>query len=162
VNSDYRLALDVCKRHADRLVWAMTHLQEKFPLSPDTLETADGVELAILDQFLTRFAKLQDAMGAKLFPAVLELTKEEGNLVVFIDKLNRLEKIGAIPSAENWLLLREMRNIFSHDYPDDPEIQTAILNKAYKLAADLLSTLNQVEKFSEPYAPSSQTWDNAS
>jgi hypothetical protein len=151
VNNDYQIALDICKRHADRLTWAVTRLETKFPFSPDTLKTIDDVELAILDQFLTRFAKLQDAMGAKLFPAILELTKEQGDLVVFIDKLNRLEKIGAIPSAESWLLLREMRNSFSHDYPDDPEIQSAILNKAYNFAGKLLSTLDRVETFSESY-----------
>ena len=75
------------------------------------------MEIAVLDQFSTRFGKLQDAMGAKLFPAVLELTKEQGELKAFIDKLNRLEKIGAIQSADDWLLLREVRNTFSHDYP---------------------------------------------
>ena len=69
-------------------------------------------------------------MGAKLFPAVLELTKELGDLKASIDKLYRLEKIGAIPSADNWLLMREIRNSFSYDYPDDPEIQSSLLNKA--------------------------------
>ncbi len=57
-------------------------------------------------------------MGAKLFPAALEITKEPGDLKAFIDKLYRLEKIGAITSAEDWLLMREARNTFSHDYPD--------------------------------------------
>jgi len=46
----------------------------------------------VLDQFSTRFGKLQDLMGAKLFPGVLELTKEPGELKAFIDKLYRLEK----------------------------------------------------------------------
>ncbi|GAA3535883.1 hypothetical protein [Zobellella aerophila] len=56
-------------------------------------------------------------MGAKLLPGILELTKEQGALATFIDKLNRLEKIGALSSAEQWLELREMRNQFAHDYP---------------------------------------------
>ena len=33
-----------------------------------------------------------------------------------------------------WLQLREMRNQFSHEYPDDPEIQASLLNKAFALA----------------------------
>jgi hypothetical protein len=57
----------------------------------------------VLDQFSTRFGKLQDVIGAKLFPAVLKLTKEPGELKTFIDKVYRLEKIDAIASAEEWL-----------------------------------------------------------
>lgn len=82
---------------------------------------------------------------------MLELTKEQGELPAFLDKLYRLEKMGAISSAELWLLLREMRNEFSHDYPDDPAIQSAILNKAYNLADDLLSVLNKIESFAANY-----------
>lgn len=148
----YAATLDVCKRHADRLTWAMSQLSSKFPLSADALPEFNDTELAVLDQFSTRFAKLQDAMGAKLFPAVLELTKEQGNYSAFLDKLNRLEKIGAIDSADQWLILREMRNEFSHDYPDDSALQAAILNKAYLLASELLAILNKIELFASSYS----------
>ena len=151
MNGNYEAALGVCKRHADRLAWAMTSLRSKFPLTIEGMGKLDDTELAVLDQFSTRFAKLQDAMGAQLFPAVLELTKEQGNLVAFLDKLNRLEKIGVIQSADHWLLLREMRNEFSHDYPDDPAIQSAMLNKAYNLASDLLAVLDRIESFARNY-----------
>ncbi len=143
----YIETLKVCHRHADRLQWAMTELQKQIPFSVESLEGLNGVEIAILDQFSTRFSRLQDVMGLKLFPAVLELTKEQGDLDAFIDKLNRLEKIGAIDSAADWLVLREMRNAFSHEYPDDPEIQAAIINKAFVLADQLIKILNDVEVF---------------
>jgi hypothetical protein len=143
--------LKACKRHADRLQWAMTELQPHLPFSEHTLAQLNDIELAILDQFSTRFGKLQDLMGTKLFPAVLELTKEPGDLKAFIDKLYRLEKIGAIPSADDWLLMREIRNAFSHDYPDDPDLQAEILNKAFELAIQLLDVLNKVVAFIKPY-----------
>ena len=143
--------LKVCQRHADRLQWAMTELQPHLPFSEHTLAQLNDIELAILDQFSTRFGKLQDLMGAKLFPAVLDLTKEPGDLKAFIDKLYRLEKIGAIPSADDWLLMREIRNAFSHDYPDDPDLQAEILNKAFELAIQLLDVLNRVIAFIKPY-----------
>jgi len=147
-------SLDVCERHADRLRWAMGELSRHFPLSPSELGELTDVELAIIDQFIVRFSKLQDAMGAKLFPNVLALTQEHGDLPTFIDKLNKLEKIGAIESASAWLRLREMRNQFAHDYPDDPEIQASLLNKAYAMADDLLGCLAHVKDFSAPYPPS--------
>jgi len=181
----------------------MEHLQPLVPFAAKELAELDDIELAVLDQFSARFSKLQDAMGEKLFPAVLDLTKEPGDLAAFVDKLHRLEKIGAIPSAESWLLLREMRNAFSdevlaklpsmavlqdetgkcdfpvssfstaysrrkwrfipeplgscnfarasHDYPDDPELQSAILNKAYELADELLATLAGIDAFAAHY-----------
>ena len=148
----YAASLDICMRHADRLTWAMSQLSGKFPLSSDVIASLSDTELAVLDQFSTRFAKLQDAMGAKLFPAVLELTKEQGSYPAFLDKLNRLEKIGAIESADQWLTLREMRNEFSHDYPEDPALQAAILNKAYLLASVLLEILHKIASFGSNYA----------
>lgn len=69
MNIAYHAALEVCKRHADRLTWAMTRLRARFPLSESTMRDLDDTELAILNQFSARFSKLQDAMGAKLFPA---------------------------------------------------------------------------------------------
>ncbi|MFI3215528.1 MAG: hypothetical protein QX192_01850 [Methylococcales bacterium] len=142
----------ICDRHADRLNWAMTALQNHFPLSASSLENLSDVDIAILDQFSTRFGKLQDAIGAKLFPAVLEATKEQGDLKAFIDKLNRLEKIGAIHSADDWLLLWEVRNAFSHDSPDDLALQTRVLNQSYRLAGNLLETFNHVKKFAKSYS----------
>jgi hypothetical protein len=147
----YIASLDVCKRHADRLNWAISQLSDKFPLTAVTLLHLSDTELAVLDQFSTRFAKLQDAMGAKLFPAILELTKEPGNYPAFLDKLNQLEKIGAIESAEQWLILREMRNTFSHDYPDDPVLQVSLLNQALGLAGELLVILQKIEVFASGY-----------
>jgi len=143
--------VDICQVHAGRLNWAMTELATKKPFSRDTIQQLSDLDLAIFDQFIARFSKLQDAMEAKLLPSVIELTHEEGELNTFIDKLNRLEKIGAIKSADQWLKLREMRNQFSHDYPDDPEIQASLLNKAFDMAEQLLEALDQVVMFSKKY-----------
>lgn len=143
--------VDICQTHAERLRWAMVQLAQKKPFTAKTLQQLTDTELAVFDQFIVRFSKLQDAMGAKLLPSVIELTHEEGELTTFIDKLNRLEKIGALSSVEQWLKLREMRNQFAHDYPDDPEIQASLLNKAFDLAAQLLATLDHVIVFAAKY-----------
>jgi len=147
----YIETLKICHRHVDRLQWSMKEMYDHVPFSAESLERLTDMEIAILDQFSTRFAKLQDIMGMKLFSAILELTKEQGELDAFVDKLNRLEKIGAIPSVDDWLVLREMRNTFSHEYPDDPEIQAAIINKAFMLAGTLIVILKGVEVFSSRY-----------
>lgn len=153
MNSPIAGIIAICDRHADRLRWAMFALQSHLPFTGQSLAHLSDIDLAVLDQFSTRFGKLQDVMGAKLFPAILELTKEPGDLNAFIDKLHRLEKIGAISSADNWLLMREIRNAFSHDYPDDPELQAAVLNRAFELSNQLLAVLKGAADFIKPYMP---------
>jgi hypothetical protein len=143
--------VDICLVHEARLRWSMLQLAEHKPFTVHNVSRLTDTELAIFDQFIVRFSKLQDVMGAKLLPAVLELTHEEGELSAFIDKLNRLEKIGALNSVEQWLRLREMRNQFSHDYPDDPEIQASLLNKAFDMADYLLDALECAINFSARY-----------
>ncbi len=143
--------LTICEKHAERLSWALEALSDKQPFKPVIVQSLNDVDLAICDQFLVRFSKLQDLMGAKLLPAILELTYEEGELNTFIDKLNRLEKIGAIDSTSEWLELREMRNQLAHDYPDDPNIQSSLLNKAYTNSLRIIEILNQVKLFAKKY-----------
>ncbi|MEX1057388.1 MAG: hypothetical protein WED11_06635 [Natronospirillum sp.] len=87
---------EMCLRHAQRLQWALGQVRPLLPLSGETLQEMDDMQLAIHDQLITRFSKLQDAMGAKLLPFILELTKEQGEMPTFIDKLNRLEKIAPL------------------------------------------------------------------
>lgn len=152
MNKDvFKGIVDICQTHAERLNWSMQHLADKQPYTAVSLSELTEMELAVFDQFIVRFSKLQDVMGAKLLPAVIELTHEEGELTTFIDKLNRLEKIGALDSVEQWLKLREMRNQFAHDYPDDPEIQSALLNKAFGMAGQLLRCLEHVVHFAAKY-----------
>ena len=133
----------ICDRHAMRLRWVMEETESLYPLSGDQFDQLGPEKVAYLDQFSTRFGKLQDAMGAKLFPQILELVQEQGNLSAFIDKVNRLEKIGAIDSAEQWLLLRELRNAFAHDYPEDSEINAATLNRAMPLRNNCLKSMKK-------------------
>jgi hypothetical protein len=133
------------------MLWAKDALRTAFPLNADRLRGLDEAEVAALDQFIGRFAKLQDAMGAKLLPIVLELTKEQGDLEAYLDKLNRLEKIGALPSVDEWLELREMRNAFAHDYPEDSELQAAILNRAFAATDRLVEILQHVKNYTQPY-----------
>lgn len=133
------------------MLWAKRTLQAVCPLNADRLHDLDEAQVAIVDQFVGRFAKLQDAMGTKLLPMVLELTKEQGDLEAYLDKLNRLEKIGALPSVDEWLELREMRNAFAHDYPEDSELQAAVLNRAFVAADRLAEILRHVKGFAARY-----------
>ncbi|WP_257252539.1 MULTISPECIES: hypothetical protein [unclassified Endozoicomonas] len=141
----------ICDRHALRLEWVMAEVESLFPLSVNAFDNLTPTEVAYMDQFSTRFSKLQDAIGAKLFPHVLDLVGEQGALNTFIDKLNRLEKIGAIDNAAQWPLFREMRNAFAHDYPEDSELNAETLNRAVPLASELLKVYHNIRDFALRY-----------
>ncbi len=147
---DYLAAiLKTCDRHAQRLTWSMGEMTNWLPITAERFQSLTEQDVAILELFSNRFGKLQDAMGAKLFPLVLEIAKEPNEFPAFIDKLNRLEKIGAIPSVDEWLQFREIRNQFAHDYPEDSEQNAATINAAFEQATKLLQVLEQVREFAE-------------
>ena len=72
---------------------------------------------AIFDAYLKRFASIQDFLGAKIFPALLQLngiyTSKMSEIIYYIEK----EEI--IDSLEQWIELREIRNELEHDYPEE-------------------------------------------
>lgn len=67
----------------------------------------------------TRFAKLQDTCGQKIFPLVLRCVGEDVSGKTFLDILNLLEKFGFIDSVDFWIDLRRARNAVAHEYPDN-------------------------------------------
>ena len=97
-----------------------------------------------MDQFILRFTKLQDTMGSRLFPAILQYLTEQFEDRPMLDKLNRLEKLGFIDSVEKWQTVRNIRNKFAHDYPDDPDKNAAQLNLAFESVSDLYAMLSIV------------------
>ena len=58
-------------------------------------------------------------MGAKLFRYILEYLNEDVTSLPMRDILNRLERYNIIPSASEWIYVRELRNEIAHDYPID-------------------------------------------
>lgn len=102
------------------------------PLDASKFEQLDEDEIEHIDQFLFRFAKLQDAMGEKLFVLILEFLKEEQpKTKPFIDVLNRLEQLGLLDDKNIWLELRKTRNQIAYQYEDEPQQAAEALNAIY-------------------------------
>lgn len=117
-----------CRLHIRRIDHAREALQLQLPISGADWQRLDDDAVGHIDQLLFRFGKLQDAMGRRLFPLMLKVLAELDEAEPFIDKLNRLEKLGLIPSARQWVEWRELRNQATHEYPDAPEQNAENLN----------------------------------
>lgn len=120
---------EICCKHETRLQFALTRTQHLYPFTLEQIEHLNEEDLGILDSLLIRFSKLQDTLGEKVFPLLLEYLGERVDSMSFIDKLNKLEKLEILPSAQWWKKLRVIRNSLTHEYPDAPEFMAKILNE---------------------------------
>ena len=103
-------ALAECAQHRQRLHQAWLEASEFEALKQASPAPLSDDEVRTLDQLVFRLGRLQDAMGTRLLPALLRLTQEWHDSEPFLDKLNRAEKLGMLPSAEQWQKLSELRN----------------------------------------------------
>ena len=139
--------IDECKAHRKRLEQAKEKCAPFFPLTSIAYSELKDDQVEHIDQMVYRFTKLQDALGAKLFPAVISQLKSDADALPFIDVLNSLEKAGAIPEAKEWITLREIRNQLVHDYGDDPEAGSTNLNMVFDKVESLVTVWETTRAF---------------
>jgi len=121
-----------CDKHLSRIKYAYAKMAKFMPLDAGRYAQLTDDEVEHIDQFLFRFAKLQDTMGEKLFVSMLEFLKEENpKSKPFIDILNRLEQLEILEDKNIWLELRKIRNNIAHQYEDEPEQASDSLNAIY-------------------------------
>lgn len=120
--------LAVCDLHFQRMMFAFNSIEKYFPLTEFNFGQISEMELALFDQLIYRFSKLQYSMGTRLFKQVLEALEEDISGLPFIDILYKMEKLNLLESAKDWVALRQTRNTISHEYPFYKEIQVEELN----------------------------------
>lgn len=130
--------LHECNQHKNRLLSAKRHLKEYMPIDKDTYMDFGDTEMGFVDQMIFRFSKLQDAMGEKLFPSLLELMGEEIKSKPFIDRLNRIEELGILYKNE-WMDLRKDRNDIAHEYSFNQDEVIDGINLIFDRSDKLLS-----------------------
>ena len=77
---------------------------------------SDPAQAGQLDAFVARFARLQDTVGDKFVPALLQALQEPVGAV--IDNLDRAERPGWIVPADGWIEARRLHKM-THEYVDD-------------------------------------------
>lgn len=144
----------LCQGHAEALQDALQDMQNR-ALNVDDYTHLNKADRRLLDQFAYRYTRLQDDMGAKLIPAVLKALGEDIAPLSALDRFARLEQLGWLASADEWQTLRQIRNQFAHDYPDNPSERFERLQAAVHAAAELLSVLTRFQSKSTPAVPPS-------
>ncbi len=141
---DINLVLKEIDRHKDRLEYVIKKIKSWGQLNVEMLNDPEKVET--IDAFLFRFSKIQDTMGEKLFPLILEILGEEARNKPFIDILNRLEQLELLPSANKWKELGKIRNLLTHTYPWEQEILTKELKQAINTSDELMEIYGNIKE----------------
>ena len=110
-------------KYSQHKVFAQTFTRERAETLAHAPVLAEQVEA-----FSSRFCRFQDTFGDKLLPVWLKLLSEPLGAVV--DNMDRAEKLGILPSADDWLETRQLRNQMVHEYIEDMEILAQALQTA--------------------------------
>ena len=119
-----------------RLFGKIFTLEQAARLESD-LDLAERVEA-----FVGRFGRLQDNVGDKLLPLLLDALGEKTSAV--IDNLDRAERLGLIESADEWMTIRNLRNQMVHEYVEDPVVLTSALQTGHAFVPALIAAANKM------------------
>jgi len=91
-----------------------------------------------VEAFVSRFGRLQDTLGDKLLPVLLNVLGEKA--FAAIDNLDRAERLGFISSVDVWMTMRNLRNQMVHEYIEDIELLFSALQAGHGFVSELVAT----------------------
>jgi hypothetical protein len=116
--------------------------QEPFTPARALLLAHDADLAERVEAFVARFARLQDTLGDKLLPLLIVVLGEQPGAA--IDNLDRAERLGFIASADEWIVLRKLRNQMVHEYVEDPLILASALQTGHDKVPILIDAASRM------------------
>jgi hypothetical protein len=105
---------------------------------PISFETEEA-----LDALSSKFSRVSDIFTQKVLKTLIFVLREDAP--TFLDRMNLCEKLGIIPSAEEIIAIRDLRNIIAHEYLSENLVE--IYTEIIQLSDNLLKAILQTEKF---------------
>jgi len=116
-----------------------TEIKDQLQFSDENLERFESLT--------GRFARLSDLLTQKIFRLIDQIDLEDVGTVR--DRINRAEKKGLIESAEQFILIRELRNSIAHEYDPIAAEQTFVHVLAF--CPMLFDAVERVKKYTMCY-----------
>lgn len=135
--------------HEKRLSWALGKIAPLTPISAEEIANLSDEQVAFLEQVYSRFCKMQDEIGTKVFPEVLNYTDTKA--ISFIDKVNAMEKLEFLADAAWWTELRDLRNILTHEYENNYPTHADNTNELVVKAKELLDYWKELKVKLKPF-----------
>ena len=117
---------------------------EPFSLTRAEQLDSDDALAERVEAFVSRFARLQDNLGDKLSPHLLQALGERK--ATAIDNFDKAEQLGWIRDADEWLAVRQLRNQMVHEYIEDLEILTTAIQAAQQFVPVLQEVTSNLLK----------------
>ena len=114
----------------------------QFTLEQATMLDADPDLAERVEAFVGRFGRLQDTVGDKLLPVLLDALGEKSSAT--IDNLDRAERLELLSSADEWMAMRNLRNQMVHEYVEDPAVLASALQSGHAFVPELIATANSM------------------
>ena len=115
-----------------------------FPLQASQIKRWDDEHRERLHALLRMFEQSFDLVSRRLFRSALILSGEDPAEMSARNLFRRLEKIGAIRSADRWIEVATTRNLLVHEYPTDAQRQAERANLAWDDLDTLLGTSSDI------------------
>lgn len=95
-----------------------------------------------VEAFVGRFGRLQDTLGDKLLPTLLSAMGERTSSM--IDNLDRAERLEIVQSANDWMVVRNLRNQMVHEYIEDPVVLASALQTGHGFVPVLIAATDRI------------------
>ena len=106
--------------------------------SPISFETEES-----LDALSSKFSRVSDIFTQKVLKTLIFVLREDAP--TFLDRMNLCEKLGIIPSAEEIIAIRDLRNIIAHEYLSENLVE--IYMEIIRLSDSFLTAIIETENF---------------
>jgi hypothetical protein len=110
-------------------------LDFSLPISFETEESLDALS--------SKFSRVSDIFTQKALKSLIFVLREDAP--TFLDRMNLCEKLGIIPSAEELIAIRDLRNIIAHEYLNENLVE--IYMEIIELSDNLLKAILETERF---------------
>jgi len=100
-------------------------------------------QLESFDSLTSKFARTSDIFTQKILITLIKILREEAD--TFLDRVNLSERLGLISSADDLLLIRDIRNQIAHEYKQE-KIEE-LFEDVLEIVDQLFINIDMMEKF---------------
>jgi hypothetical protein len=97
------------------------------------------------DALTSRFARTADILTQKVLKTTILLLREDAP--TFVDRMNLCEKLGIIPSAQELISVRDLRNMIAHEYATENLLE--LYSDTVGASPTLLAAVSATTRFIE-------------
>lgn len=106
------------KRKLQKALQHLSYSYAKVQKLPTTIESLSDENLETWESFAARFSRVSDLFLTQYLRSLI-LADDPGFSGTLRDFVNQGEKLGIIDSAQEWMSIRELRNITAHEYSEE-------------------------------------------